>query len=165
MRRRILRTIAAEILKAIAEVVVSSERVTIIREQPDSVTQLAPQIEIDALRRLLSRLIGQNVIKPVNSLNRLFLDGEEFNSNARSAISEMVYRCCEPETSGSVTQEDRAGMNLATALLDRYGTERKLDALASLFATPKDLETAVRRRVAKAFDIPLEKVPSSADDF
>jgi hypothetical protein len=115
--------------------------------------------------RLLSRLIGQNVIKPGNSLNRLFLDGEEFHSNARSAISEMVYRCSKPETSGSVTQDDRAGMNLATALLDRYGTERKLDALASLFATPKDLEMAVRRRVAKAFDIPLENVPGSADDF
>lgn len=114
--------------------------------------------------RLMSRLIAQDVIKPANSMNRLFLDGERFHSLAESVFSRIAYRFSKLETTGSLTHKERPAMHIATALLDRLGTGRKPDALASLFSTPEDLEMAIRKRVAKAFDIPLENVPSSADE-
>jgi hypothetical protein len=113
--------------------------------------------------KLLSRLVAQNVIKPSSTLRRLFLDGDKLHHYAKSAVEGIVYKVGKLGTTGSVTHQERVAMHIATAILDRLGNDHKLDALASLFSTPKDLETAIRKRVANAFEIPIENVPDWED--
>jgi hypothetical protein len=113
----------------------------------------------DAGTKLLARLVAQNVIKSSNKLRRLFLDGEKLHFYANSVVEGIIYKVSKLPTTGSVKHQDRVSAHIASALLDRLGNDRKLDALASLFNTAKDLETAVRKRIAKAVGIPIENIP------
>ncbi|HLJ27483.1 MAG TPA: hypothetical protein VKY85_12290 [Candidatus Angelobacter sp.] len=113
---------------------------------------------------LLSRLIAQNVIHGKGSLRRLFLKGGKLHRDAEAAWGNILRAFNRVETVGKLTRKDEAASPLVTAMLDRYGTKRKIKQLGSLFRSTEELELALRIRVAKAFDIPVENVTDSGGD-
>jgi hypothetical protein len=113
---------------------------------------------------LLSRLIAQNVIHGKGSLRRLFLNRGKLHKDAEAAWGNILRAFIRVETTGKLTHKDEAASPLVTAMLDRYGTKRKIKQLGSLLRSTEELELTLRHRMAKAFDIPIENVTDSEED-
>lgn len=110
---------------------------------------------------LLARLISQGVIHGKTSSRRLFLKRGKLHKDAENAWGNIVRAFIRVETGGKVTSKDDTASPLVTAMLDRYGTKRKIKQLGSLFRSTEELELTLRIRIAKAFDILLENVTDS----
>jgi hypothetical protein len=111
---------------------------------------------------LLSRLIGQGALE--EPLRRLFLHKRRLHPDAESAWGNIVRSFCRVETNGIVTHKSDAASPIVKAMLDRYGTRRKIKQLGSLFRSSEELELTLRECVAKAFGIPVENVTDSEDE-
>jgi hypothetical protein len=114
---------------------------------------------------LLSRLIAQNVIHTNGRLGRLFRNEEEarLHFDAEAAWGNILRSFNRIKTTGRLTNEDEAAPPLLAAMLDRYGAGREIKKIGSLFRSAEELELTMRKRVAKAFDIPLKNVTDSEE--
>jgi hypothetical protein len=122
------------------------------------------QERYEAGAKLLSRLIAQNVIRPNDSLRRVFLDGQGLHRDAKYAWERILRSFSRAETNGQMTHKDSPASPIVTAMLDRLATGRSLKQLGSLFRNNAELELTLRHRAAKAFGIPVDKVPGSEDE-
>jgi hypothetical protein len=113
--------------------------------------------------RLISKAVAQGVIRPSNV--QLFMDGNNLNQNSDRSVLDILYRLAKLPTGGSVEEGDAAALPLATAILHRLGRGQKAAPLATLFKSTSELELAVRKRMAKAFEMELQGFPSTEDEL
>jgi hypothetical protein len=119
----------------------------------------------EAGAKLLSRLIGQNVLTYKEPLRRLFLEDDRLHSEAETAWSNIIRSFLRIEADGSLTHKDDAASPIMSAMLDRYGTKRSTKQLGSLFRSREELELALRHRLAKGMGVPVGNVTSSEEEL
>jgi len=118
----------------------------------------------EAGAKLLSRLIGQNVLTYKEPLRRLFIKHGRLHDEAESAWGNIVRAFWQIDAKGSLTHEDDAASPLMSAMLDRYGTRRSTKQIGGLFRSKEELELTLRVRLSKAFGISVDKVTGSEDE-
>jgi hypothetical protein len=113
--------------------------------------------------KLLSRLIGQGVLRGKDSLSQLLLDDGAMHKDAELAWERILRSFGRIEAGGTITHKDSTASPLVTAMLDRLATARALKHLGSLFRNRVELELALRHRTAKALGVRLDKIPGSEE--
>lgn len=114
--------------------------------------------------KLLGRAIGTNVVKSSSENQRLFMKDGKLESLTERCIVDILYRSAKCSFTGEIKSGDDAALPLASTILERIGRDRKIGSLASLFKTTEDFEMSLRKRMAKAFDMPLSEFPSTEDE-
>ena len=108
---------------------------------------------IQAGAQLIAKAIGQGVLRSSSRQRRLFLDGDRLDSYSKSCVLEIFCKLRKLPANGNLKSGDEATLPLASAILDRFARGKKLDPLTSLFADSEQLELAMRKRMANAFEI------------
>lgn len=122
------------------------------------------QVGPEAGLRLLALAVGTGVVNHLSRQRELFMENGRLETSARLSRSILrSQRKC--SVSGQVTASNKEALPLASAVLERIGRGQDPCRLASLFKTVDDLELALRKRMAKAFGIPLQDLPEPADEI
>lgn len=114
---------------------------------------------------LIAKGIAQGVLRSASSSRKLFMDASRLNSYVERCVADILFKLLKAPTGGQVKVGEEAALPLAAAILDRFARGKTMDPLTALFADSAELELALRKRMAKAFDMELTDFPSTADDF
>jgi hypothetical protein len=111
----------------------------------------------------LSKAISQALLDKSPRRRKLFMAGDDLNRSTSQCVYDILGKLLKSPTSGNVKSGNRTALAIASAILDRFARGRKLDPLTKLFVDSKQLELAVRERMAVAFDMDVGDFPSTSD--